>query len=170
MTENQYAIQHVNAVVEGVRVLLEGLWNEHSGNPQTTTALAEIYRAVQGLQAALTQSDALIAALLSALEDTQNQRDMALDQVEYQARHKHAQAINDLARYISFSANIPPGDVRRVLEMLTGESELPVSPYTLSDFFEHFAALAREAFEEEMFLREAEEAYDEEVRRNKDSA
>lgn len=169
---DQYAIQiqHVNGIVESIRALLEGLWNKHSTNPQTTEALAEIYRAVQGMQAALIQSDALIASLLTALDEMQNQRDLALDQMRYQAKHKHAQALSDLARYIGFTANIPPGDVRRVLELLTGETELPVSPYTLSEFFERFAALAREAFEEEMYLREAEAEYDEEVRQNRDSA
>lgn len=144
-------------ILERVRAGIEGVWNALYEQPELQQQLVEMWPDIQMLASALHNTEGLLATALEVADDFKLQRDIALQEANWQKRRRPNGVIEEMARYISYDAKIPVKDVARVLSMLIGEIELPVSGYTLSDFYEALKGLADEAFIEEQIQEALED-------------
>jgi len=164
MSNELMTLDDVVAIIEET---LEGLEKLDGGDPQIAddikTGVVLITQGVRELLAANRHNEALLASTLTALDDAMRQRDRALDDRDWQRTRKRAEVVRDLARYIAYDAKITPGDVERVLEVLSGSKDLPISEYTKQDFFNAFGVMAEELFAEEQFQADAEAEYQAEI-------
>lgn len=126
-------------------------------------AVAVVWNNVQMLQAALSQNERLLESALMTADELKMQRDVALREAKWHKGKREQAVIRDLARYIGHDAQVPPKDVARVFEMLVGLDDLPVSQFTLQDFYAALQELAAEAFAEDEYRKAAEAEYDAEI-------
>jgi hypothetical protein len=159
MDKQNNQLATTDEVTERIAAMLDGIWNALSAQPEVQAALVDIWPEVKTLGLAVRNLEGLLASALQVADDLRLQRDMAIQEVDWNKRRRSAGVIDEMARYIAYDAKIPQKDVARVLNMLLGEIDLPVSGYTLQDFFEAFKTLADEAFVEEK-IQEALEAED----------
>jgi hypothetical protein len=163
MMDEQNQLVTTNEVFDQVWDALETAWDALYTNPQATQALAIIHQGFQQMQAAMNHSEALAASALAAAEDFKSQRDLALNDLDWQKREKSGMVLRQLARYLAYDGQVAVGDAERALEVLFGEKDLPISEYTKQDFFNAFGVLAEELFAEELFQEAAEAEYQAEI-------
>lgn len=133
-------------------------------------SVAVVWNHIQMLQAAVAHNEQMLASALMTAEELKQQRDMATREAKFNKGKREQAVIYDLAKYLGYDAQIPPGDVARVIEMLVGIKDLPVSSYVLSDFYEALRELATEAFAEEIYQADAMAEYDAEIARDQEIA
>lgn len=147
----------VDDVAERIRATLDGLWNTLSEErPDLARELAATATDVNTLVLAARDMVDMLAATMATATDLREQRDALVDRLAYLEPKKKSQAIRDLAKYMSWDSDIPPQDIERVFEVLSGENDLWVSKYTKGDFFEALRNLAQEVFEESIYQSEIE--------------
>lgn len=148
----------VEDVMARVVMTLDGVWKRLSEErPDLANQLATAAGDLQKLAVAMDQLGAMLGGALATADELRKQRDDALDKLVYLEPNKRNQALRDLAKYISWDSSIPPQDVERVLEILSGDSDLWVSEYTKDDFFAALRQFAQEAFEEAAYQAEVED-------------
>ena len=161
-------LMEIHQVVDAVREHLARVWefstDEAGQMPEETQhALATVWNNVQMLQAALSQNERLLESALMTADELKMQRDVALREAKWHKGKRDQAVIHDLARYIGHDAQVPPKDVARVFEVLVGLDDLPVSQFTLQDFYAALQELAAEAFAEDEYRKAADAEYDAEV-------
>jgi len=148
----------VEDVAERMRATLEDVWKRLSAErPDLANKLATVDSDLAVIDATVREMVTLLEAALTAGAELRQQRDEALDRLAFLEPGKRNQAILDLAKYISWDADIPPADVQRLLEVLSGDSDLWVSEYTKDDFFAALRKMAQELFEEATYQAALEE-------------
>lgn len=141
-------LKSADDLLEGIRHHLEGLWNTHYDNPEETQAITQVWQQVELLVKLVAQGDEMIAQLMHLTELMQQQRDLAFEDRDYWANAKRDEGKKALAWAIAWGSDVDEMDVMRVIDLLVGDVDLPVSEYSKSDLLEAFRKLAREAAEE----------------------
>jgi hypothetical protein len=164
----QTGLMTINDVVTVIRDRLSAVWDSNADEAglvptEIQEALALVWANVQMLQAANEQNERLLESTLATADELRMQRDVAAREAKWHKGKREEAVIRDLAQYIGHDAQVPPQDVARVLGILVGLEDLPVSQFTLKDFYAALQELAAEAFAEDEFRKAADTEYAAEI-------
>jgi hypothetical protein len=154
------ALLTMDDLVERIRSNLETAWNGVSPDSDEARALADVWTDAQILQMVVTQTEQLLAETISVAEQMRQQRDMAVEDRQFWMNENRNSGLRELAYYLAQQAHIGIDDARRVINMIIGDEDLPVSEYSKQDFIEAVRQLAMELLEETMLLAEAGDDYE----------
>lgn len=140
---NDRAIVAVDDVVDQVVKELERLQKGNYGNESETLAL--MADDVRVLGDALKHTRATMEGLVASAATFKRQRDMAMNAADL-VRMKRGEIIREVAQAIGLGARVTQQDMVRVLEALTGESDLPVDEELLERAYNILHQLAEEMF------------------------
>jgi len=135
------------------------LFEEHGGDPESDMIASEIIDHIWGLIRDAHENyqglQAFVSSQQGMIDELTWQRDITIRDLESALRDNAADARARVALDLAFEFDIPAEAVDRALGALTGESDVPVSKYTLRDVRAAFDQLIIE-MEEERAQQQAE--------------
>jgi hypothetical protein len=154
--QNSKELLTMEELLMRIRDSLETAWNAVSPDSHEARALADAWTDAQLLKASLDHTEKLLADTLWMAEQFKSQRDMAVEDVEYWRNENRDSGIRLVAYYMAQQSGISIGDAQRIIGLIMGDLELPVSEYTKEDFIAAVKQLAMELLEEELLAADAE--------------
>ena len=149
-------LQDKDDLLETIRGQLEGLWNVVYENPDATASLGAVLQTAQVMNQMIANQDEMMAELMYLVEQFQQQRDLAIEDRDFWANQTKDSGKKALAWALAWNSDISEKDALRVIDLLIGDIDLPVSTFTKADALDALRQLAREAAEEEMYLADYE--------------